>query len=164
MSRLLDISITPLPGAIEPVTLEEAKVYLRVDFDDDDAVITRMIRSSVQRLQKYSGRVFTRSNCSAYYRQECGGDRILLAYNDNISLTTGDYVDKLKGGTLIETTDTDVEIDYEAGYTVIPDWITTAVLQDVAWMYENRGDVTQQGKINPEVREFLRPFVKWSLL
>lgn len=163
MSRLLEISITPLVGAIEPVTLEEAKVYLRVDFDDDDAVIARMIKSSVQRLQKYSGRVFTRSQCHAVYAQEPGGDRILLAYNDNITIT-GDYADCMIGTTVIKTTDTEVEIDYEAGYTVIPDWITTAVLQDVAWMYENRGDMAQQGKINPEVREYLKPFVKWSML
>lgn len=34
------------PPAVEPITLEEAKLHLRVDFDEDDALIRRLIKSA----------------------------------------------------------------------------------------------------------------------
>jgi len=34
------------PPAVEPITLDEAKLHLRVDYDDDDALIARLIGSA----------------------------------------------------------------------------------------------------------------------
>lgn len=44
-----------VPPADLPVTLEEAKDHLRVDFDDDDAVLTRLISVATARLDGREG-------------------------------------------------------------------------------------------------------------
>jgi uncharacterized phiE125 gp8 family phage protein len=46
------------PPAAEPVTLAQAKLYLRVDFDDDDTLITALITAAREYCEKYTGRAF----------------------------------------------------------------------------------------------------------
>lgn len=40
--------------AIEPVTLDEAKAHLRVDFSDDDDLITALIKTATASLESYT--------------------------------------------------------------------------------------------------------------
>lgn len=171
MSSLIEITIKPQANVVDVVTVQEAKDYCRVDFNSDDTLFEQLIASSRQRLEKYCGRVFLRSDCKAVYTQRGCGDRVLLAYSDNILLPDESaYKDKLVGESYIDTEDKLVLLEYEAGYEVddeskMPDWIKTAVLMDVAYRYENRGDVgTAASQINTEVKEYLTPYVKWSLI
>lgn len=46
------------PPLVEPVSLAEAKAYLRVDFDDDDAVIQNMVRGARDKLESTYNRSF----------------------------------------------------------------------------------------------------------
>src|SRR2546423_2100426 len=47
------------PPAVEPITLVAGKAYLRVDFDDGDAVIAKIIVSARQFIEKLTGRALT---------------------------------------------------------------------------------------------------------
>lgn len=166
MSSLIEVKITPISSTPDVVTLQEVKDYCRVDFIDDDALFTQLIASSRIQLEKYCCRVFLRSNCKAVYTQQGCGDRVLLSYSDGIVLDPGSqYVGKLVGESWIDTTDKVVLLNYAAGYSVIPGWVKQAVLMDVAYRYENRGDTGgNRSHINAEVQEYLRPFVNWSLI
>jgi uncharacterized phiE125 gp8 family phage protein len=46
------------PPALEPVTLDEAKLHLKVDSTDDDALITRLIAAARARAEWNTGRAF----------------------------------------------------------------------------------------------------------
>jgi hypothetical protein len=168
MSRLLHKKITLVNKAPDIVTVEEVKCYCRIDFDDDDVLLQRLIRSSRERLQEYTGRVFLLSNCEATYVQEGCGDRVALKFSDNIELSeSSPYKDSLIGDSYINTTDKEVKLNYRAGYDVeeVPEWMKQAVIMDVAYRYENRGDVaTIAGQINTELKDFLRPYLNWGYL
>jgi hypothetical protein len=171
MSRLLSHKITPIlpqSGALaDVITLQEAKDYCRVDFNDDDNLFTRLIASSRLSLQQYTGRVFLAANCTAMYAQEGCGDRVALYFSDNMVLPEDDaYTGLLIGDSYLETTDSKVSLTYTAGYAAasVPEWMKHAVLMDVAYKYENRGDVAVSSSICTEVKEYLKPFVKWSLI
>ena len=43
-------------GTAEPVTLVEAKLHLRVDLSDDDALITAMISAAREMVERYTSR------------------------------------------------------------------------------------------------------------
>jgi hypothetical protein len=171
MSRLLSHTITPIQPESESladvVTLQEAKDYCRVDFNEDNSLFARLIASSRLSLQEYTGRVFLAANCTAIYVQEGCGDRVALYFSDNIELPVGStYTDLLIGDSYLETTESKVSLTYTAGYTAasVPEWMKHAVLMDVAYKYENRGDVAVSSSICTEVKEYLKPFVKWSLI
>ena len=151
---------------LDVVSIADAKNYCRVDFNDDDLLFARLIEASRQRLEKYTGRVFLRSNCSAIYAQESGGDRVRLFFSDNIDLdASSDYYLSLIGESYIDSTDELIKLNYIAGYDIIPEWIKQAVLMDVSWMYENRGDVTvSAGQINNGTKAFLGQFAKFSMI
>jgi len=168
MSRLLSHKIAIIDVSPDVVTVQEAKEYCRVDFADDDNLFERLIASSRQRLQEYTGRVFLEADCEAVYAQEGCGDRVSLYFSDAIQLPDDSpYKDSLIGDNYIDTTDHNVKLTYTAGYPAesVPEWMKLAVLMDVAYRYENRGDVAvSMSGINAEVREFLKPYVKWSLI
>ena len=45
-----------MPPAIEPVTLDEAKTWLKLDTSDDDATVIRLIASARQMVEQYTRR------------------------------------------------------------------------------------------------------------
>lgn len=167
MSRLIEIKITPISNSPDVVTTQDAKEYCRVDFNDDDSFFDQLIASSRQRMERYCCRVFLRADCVAYYEQQGCGDRITLSYSDNILLNAeGKYNDYLVGESYISTCDKEVKLEYKAGYAAesMPAWMKQAVLMDVAYRYENRGDMAANSGINGEVKSFVAPFVNWSLV
>lgn len=53
--------------ATEPVTSAEAKLYLRVDFTDDDALITTLIAAARQRAEDITGRAFITQTLAVWF-------------------------------------------------------------------------------------------------
>ena len=58
MQIVRDITTTVAPSAVV-VTLSEAKNYLRVDYSEDDALITTLINTAQTRLEQYAGVAMT---------------------------------------------------------------------------------------------------------
>lgn len=48
--------IVVVPPSVEPVTLAEVKLYLRVEHDDDDVLITELIRTAREQVEAYTCR------------------------------------------------------------------------------------------------------------
>ena len=54
------------PPAQEPITLEEAKIYLRVDHDDEDALIEQLITAAREFCEQYQSRVYGEQTWEIY--------------------------------------------------------------------------------------------------
>jgi uncharacterized phiE125 gp8 family phage protein len=132
---------------VEPLTLTETKLHLRVDHSDDDTLITRLIEAARQYCETYTGRAFVprtnRADLAGFYSEINLGDPVSSAtiqYYDTASpsvLTTlSATVYQLHQGVIqrrfgetypaVATRPDAVQITYVAGYqpTSIPitDW------------------------------------------
>jgi len=56
MSESLRLTLTA-PPSVEPITLAEAKVFLRVDISDDDALIVALVTAAREACERFTGRV-----------------------------------------------------------------------------------------------------------
>lgn len=164
MSYLKHCNIVDRIGDLPTDILPKVKDYLQVDFNDQDALILNLIKQAISYIERYASRIIWRADCISYYTNQ--NERISLFYNDNIVLT-GDSADKyeVKGDEII-TKDEDVELTHQSGYTIanLPDWALSAICTNVAFRYEKRGDDFPNNLVDIHTKEFLRPFVKWSML
>lgn len=155
----------------EPVTLAEAKKYLRVDVTDDDTLITALITAAREHVEHASGRSWATQTLELTF-EEFGGALELeqgpvtaitsIKYIDTSgverTLGAGEYV--LRGEIVQEVdawpatyaTEDAVKVRYTVGETVIPQAVKTAILVMLAHLYENRENA---GEIPTTVRRLL---------
>ncbi|WP_343702697.1 phage head-tail connector protein [Chitinophaga sp.] len=157
----------------EPVTLQEAKDFLKISYSDEDALIEGLIMASRQLLEKLLNisiatktlkATFTHDGCYPYqipYGPVGNITEAKFQYDaEDGSITTTDYTligedfKEFKGraGYWVVT--------YDAGYTETPEALKQGILKQVAWMYENRGDEGKTGEVNKDVLYMLAGFNK----
>ena len=136
----------------EPVTLAECKQYMKIDYDEDDELITEMITAAREELEKFTGLSFIPKLLTVQLRNECGGIEVPYGpvYDIDVNLLT-DYQGEVINPTLINITGTDfkfidtpltnfIQAQYYAGYDVLPTALKLAWKAQVMFMYENRGE------------------------
>lgn len=136
------------------IDLSEIKNFLRIDFDEDDNLLNRLLKSAIKQCELYISRSITQKTyrLSLYNRV---GKFINLLYFPVTNVTSIDIIDKnnntikFKNYTFdqisnkvtlnnIPTNFYRIDITYEAGYTKIPDDIKQALLFHVAKMYDDK--------------------------
>lgn len=158
------------PG-VNPISLKDAKAYLKQDSDVDDTVIRLLLTSVIQYAENYTGRDF-RTNIWKLFLDEFE-DRIclrkspintigLIQYTLSGTLTTiVNTVYYLKKGPQwsevllldeqewptdgddVETTNEHtIEITFTTGIVSFISEAKTAILHHLAFYYQNRGDCT----------------------
>ena len=147
----------------EPVTLDEAKAWLKVDGTDEDAIITMLIKVARQLCESYAGLSFIeQTRVVKLDRFTCSGDLILpygpVTEVSGVTYIDGDDADQTLAPEMylldtqsslakIRVTDNwpdtnrslnNVVVTYVAGFEEVPEVIKQAILMQVATLYENR--------------------------
>lgn len=168
-------TLNPTPTLVnlsgEPISLEEAKAFLRVDIPDDDALITSLIAAARQYFETATDRQF----CTATWRVSLDGfwgwgfelpypplvsvvsvtylvDGVATlldsaTYNVVTSATPG-RVELADGQSWPSTVDTHPEavvVTFTAGYgtaTNVPELVKQGIKLLLAHWYDHRGDTT----------------------
>ena len=166
MSRLISVQLEQKNPITEPVTLQEVKDYLKIDFSDEDTLIESLITSARQKCERLLGLCLVDTEVNALYQS--GGTMIELGYSNIKSDGSGGYVingldsnDTLRGAGVqkwVKTDKKELEISYTSGFDKMPQWAKTGVLKQIAWDYENRGDELEYDKIAPETMAVLNPY------
>lgn len=158
---------------MEPVTLAEAKNWIKVETDDDDAIITMLITAARQYCEGYIGQSFVERTVTAIVVNELvlNGRGIRLPYGPMgamVSITdiNGFVLDitsyKIIGESFFQISSpvsSWLECIYTAGYAVLPKQFKTAILEEIAWLYQHRGDeVLNITPLNPIVQMILKPY------
>ena len=152
----------------EPVTLDEVKAYCKIDFDDEDDLITAFITAARQQLEKFTGISFINKRLTAILQNDCGGIEIpygpVILPLDTTLITdaAGNEVEICVRGNefpYIETLINWVQIIYDAGYEDnLPTILKTAIKAQVFFLYENRGEKIGFGT-GDAVRQYNPDFV-----
>lgn len=159
-NNLIDHTAELAEGAVEPVTLAEAKRHLNLQFDtegsyeftDDDTKITSLITSARMAIEKFTGLSLIPKVITAVIQNEKGGidlpfgpvtEFTSLTDEDDEEIEADDY--KLQGlqfKKLKSPCKAYMTAVYDAGYTPdnIPGDLKEAILHQLAFLYKNRGD------------------------
>ncbi|GMO59141.1 MAG: hypothetical protein Ta2D_04900 [Rickettsiales bacterium] len=131
---------------ILPIQLDVAKNYLRVDFDFDNQLITKLLRTAIRNCESYIGKtILEKTYILSIYKNR---EKIALPYPPVISInsvvgasnyTYDDVANILKiSGNLQER----VDVNYTAGMPYIMDEIEQGILIHTAKMYEDKTGAT----------------------
>ncbi|HEY4756066.1 MAG TPA: head-tail connector protein [Ignavibacteriaceae bacterium] len=127
--------------ALDVISLEQAKTFLVVEFNDHDALITRLIKSAVSWVEKRTGYILYKRDKNEYVR-----DRERLFYyplglktgsNTGVELIEG----KLSYTVNITSGDNPRSIVLEIGYddsASIPNELITACERLITYWYDQR--------------------------
>lgn len=175
----------------EPVSLQEAKDYLRLEtftfdddspadeFDFDDALVSSMITEARMWCEQYLGGEFLMvglipRTIEVWLTNGAGPIRIPGPVTSALSDIT--FADKNGNAVTSEVFwmgatfpkldggfSDRVKLVYDAGYDVPPEWVKNAILAYVVWAYEHRGD-EDQVKGSPErAAAICRPYRRIKL-
>lgn len=137
----------------EPLTLEAAKAYMKIDYDTDDELISTMITAAREQLEKFTGLSFIPKFLTVQLRNECGGIEIPYGpvYDIDVNFITDKAGEPINSslinisGLEFKFLDTPllnfVQLQYYAGYDILPQALLLAWKAQVFFMYENRGEL-----------------------
>lgn len=170
----MKLKIINAPGD-QPITLQDAKDYLRVDGVAEDRLIRRLIANATNACQEFSNRTFIETGYGLTFDAAAAADYTLNVDHSPIidhavvatlagqPLTLDACLDGYKLILKDVPKDAHVTITVNAGYTDDPDLLPAALAQAVmtlvAHWYENR----DQADVPDNVRRILQPFKRYAL-
>jgi hypothetical protein len=152
-------------NSTEPVTLAEAKNWIKVDagITDDDALITELIKVARQQCEGFLGISLIERTVTAVINNSAGGAE--LPYGPVVSFTSLKDVDdnaltEVLQGLDFKTLKTPLDDYMTAVYTTgYPDGVPlnfkTAIKEQVAWLYDGRGE---DKELSATVLQNLKPY------
>ena len=179
MQIIRDVTTTVEPVS-EPITLAQAKNYLKVDFDDDNDLITSLIASARVRLEKYAGVAMSARTLQvvAYVDEFIElpyaplNNIEKVEYWDNgtwVEMSIGDYY--ILGTTykkiyMVANNRMEYRFTYTCGYTTIPQPMITALYKLIADLYDYRESSVEDSKPNSNITsayELIKPYKRISI-
>lgn len=179
MQIIRDVTTTVEPVS-EPITLAQAKNYLKVDFDDDNDLITSLIASARVRLEKYAGVAMSARTLQvvAYVDEFIElpyaplNNITKVEYWDNgdwVEMSIGDYY--ILGTTykkiyMVANNRMEYRFTYTCGYTTIPQPMITALYKLIADLYDYRESSVEDSKPNSNITsayELIKPYKRISI-
>lgn len=185
-NAVIDVQFEPETGALYPVTLDELKRHLNLQFDtagsyefnDDDAYLTDLISAATDAIGRFTGLSLIRQTVTAILRNDKGGQYLPygpyvsdfeLEDKDGETIVADDYT--LRASMIIKPKSSYLAATYLAGYlpTTIPAALKMAVLHQCAFLYDSRGNqgkqyVAENIGISESARALAKPFKKTTWL
>jgi len=179
MQIIRDVTTTVEPAS-EPITLAQAKNYLKVDFDDDNDLITSLITSARIRLEKYAGVAMSARTLQvvAYVDEFIElpyaplNNITKVEYWDNgswVEMSLGEYY--ILGTTykkiyMVANNRMEYRFTYTCGYSTVPQPMITALYKLIADLYDYRESSVEDSKPNSNITsayELIKPYKRISI-
>lgn len=161
-------------AVVEPVSLTDAKNWMRIEYTTDDTLIQNLLESARVHIEKLTGLSLVNKKIRANIELTGNVPQVWmvdLPYGplvcvDEIKMKTGintydtltkndDY--EVIGGKIWMYTQGYYTITYEAGYGTLPEDLANDILTLTTWAYENRGK-----KMNADSRQSVAEYPMWN--
>ena len=146
-------------SGFEPVSLEYAKEWMKVETDDDDGLINHLITTARVQCEDFTNTCLKGRTLKVWFNNSAGG--INLPYcplQSMVELTTDNGANVIDEDNYslfgipfprLEYPKEDrMTAEYIAGFETLPEPYMTAIMQQIGFLYENRGDVATHDKKN----------------
>lgn len=162
-NRLISIEISDADDAEEPVTLYAVKQHLRVTFDDDDSYIFMLIKACRSAVEKYTGLSIVKKNIISYIDNSEGNFE--LPYGPIIGTpvivdSNAETVDATYYGAahkmIASPYSSELRVTYTAGFDKVPDDLKLAIMHEIAYQYEHRGDESDREGLSPIAKGYAK--------
>ncbi len=152
------LKVNPFPsGETEPVTLQQARDWGKIEQDQDDSLITALITAARRICERYSCIGFINRTVTAIINNANGG--FILPYGPvtGTPTATDEYDADLDIEYRLDQVQTlgQFTVTYQAGHSTLPDDLMTALKQQFLFMYQNRGEGTTG--LSPMAKMILEP-------
>jgi uncharacterized phiE125 gp8 family phage protein len=167
----------PTPPASEPVTLAEAKLYLRIDSNNEDSLISDLIVAARMSAESWLRSSLISQSWKLVYNDYLDNEidlpmppivsvsSVVVVNRDTTSQTISSnnyYLNAAKTKLLFDNyvSGFSIEISYNTGYgtaSQIPSPIKYGILAHIAAMYDERG-LLGQVNLPPQVSALYTPF------
>lgn len=156
---------------VEPVSLEEVKEWMSVDYDEKDTIITSLITASRRLLERKYGIGIVQKDMKVVLNNSCGGHDLPEPPISEVTAVNkdGDAVELVLSGDFDMYVDCPaceyLVVSYKSGYELdeVPEDYKTAIKQQVLWMFENLGDQDMSAKVSPMAAATLAPYKRTTL-
>jgi len=145
----------------ESVTLPEVLAWGKIDQNVDNALLTALITTARIMCEQYTNTSIITRTVAADIHNVNGG--FILPYGPVTNTPTavdcqGTALTLVWNFSQIQTPYGRMTVTYTAGFTTVPEVYKTAIMQQVLFLYENRGDET--AKMSPVACTLLNPLIR----
>jgi uncharacterized phiE125 gp8 family phage protein len=159
--------------AVEPVTLQEAKDYMRISSESENDLIEELITSARERIEKYTGLSLGLKTLKAYWfyfhipaEIPYGPVTAINSVVDDNDVELEYTARGLQYKTLEAYSTQGLAIEYEAGFAVCPKGLKLAILKQVSTDYENRENYSiydQAYELSSDAKRQAQPYCRNTL-
>jgi len=159
--------------SVEPVTLQEAKDYMRISSDSENDLIEELITSARERIEKYTGLSLGLKTLKAYWfyfhvpsEIPYGPITAINSVVDDNDVALEYTARGLQYKTLEAYSTQGLAIEYEAGFAVCPKGLKLAILKQVSTDYENRENYSiydQAYELSSDAKRQAQPYCRNTL-
>lgn len=174
-NKIIKITVTPTDPLAEPLVLSDVKEWLIVEHDEDDTLITNIMKGVKIAFQNWAKICLTEATVVVIVDLKCGEFKIpRLPFGEIVSISAKD-TDAESGYTELNADDYEVigdsicierlgitRVEYSAGYETIPDDIKIAMFSEIAYRYENREKKSGDAGFCDLAESYMLPYLNLS--
>jgi len=160
--------------SVEPVTLQEAKDYMRISSNAEDDLIEELITSARERIEKFTGLSLGEKTLKAYWfyyhipsEIPYGPVTLINSVVDDNDVDVEYTARGLQYKVLEAYSTVGLTIEYEAGFAVAPKGLKLAILKQVSTDYENRENYSiydQAYELSSDAKRQAQPYCRNTIL